>query len=285
MVLNETFVMNNGVEIPKLSLGTWQIPDAVAEDSVLSALKVGYRHIDTAVIYRNEEGVGRGIVGSNVPREEIFVTTKVPDRVKDPVEVERIFNESLQRLGVEYVDLLLIHAPKAWEEIVAKTEKDYYAENLAVWSVMEKLYKEGKCRSIGVSNFEIHDIQNLLDHAEIKPQVNQIKVHIGYYPKDLVDYCQANDILVEAYSPNATGKLRENPVVVAMAEKYVDYVAASSETWQNTFDLMMQYFQDTPEFRTGVLHIAEKMNAWNEANMGTISLDTITSTFLKQLED
>ena len=118
------------------------------------------------------------------------------------------------------MDLLLIHAPMAWEEIVEKTEKTYYEENLVVWGVMEKLYKEGKCRSIGVSNFEIHDIQNLLDHAEIKPQVNQIKVHIGYYPKDLVDYCQANDILVEAYSPNATGKLRENPVVVAMAEKY-----------------------------------------------------------------
>lgn len=220
MVLNETFVMNNGVEIPKLSLGTWQIPDEVAEASVLSALKVGYRHIDTAVIYRNEEGVGRGIAGSNVPREDIFVTTKVPDRVKDPVEVERIFNESLERLGVDYVDLLLIHAPKAWEEIVEKTEKNYYEENLTVWGVMERLYKEGKCRSIGVSNFEIHDIQNLLDHAEIKPQVNQIKVHIGYYPKELVDYCQANDILIEAYSPNATGKLRENPVVVAMAEKY-----------------------------------------------------------------
>ena len=220
MVLNETFVMNNGVEIPKLSLGTWQIPDEVAEASVLSALKVGYRHIDTAVIYRNEAGVGRGIASSNVPRENIFVTTKVPDRVKDPIEVERIFNESLERLGVDYVDLLLIHAPKAWEEIVEKTTKTYYEENLTVWGVMERLYKEGKCRSIGVSNFEIHDIQNLLDHAEIKPQVNQIKVHIGYYPKDLVDYCQANDILVEAYSPNATGKLRENPVVVAMAEKY-----------------------------------------------------------------
>ena len=125
MILNENFVMNNGVEIPKLSLGTWQIPDDVAEDSVLSALKVGYRHIDTAVIYRNEEGVGRGIAASGLPREEIFVTTKVPDRVKDPVEVERIFNESLERLGMDYVDLLLIHAPKAWEEIVEKTEKTY----------------------------------------------------------------------------------------------------------------------------------------------------------------
>ncbi len=219
MVLKEDFVLNNGVKIPKLGFGTWQIPDEVAEESVYFALKNGYRHIDTATAYRNEEGVGRGIKKSGLKREEIFITTKVPAWMKEPSEVEKTLDESLQKLGVDYIDLLLIHAPKPWPEIVAGTEKTYFDENIAVWKVMEKAYNEGKIRAIGVSNFTVEDMENLKKNCAVPITVNQIIMHIGKELHSTIEYCNKNGILVEGYSPIATGKLLGNEVVKRIADK------------------------------------------------------------------
>lgn len=219
-MINETYTLENGVTIPKLALGTWQIDNQTVTDVVRDAIDAGYRHIDTAVQYENEEGIGKGILASGVDRKELFVTTKIPGDIKTYEGTKQTIEESLKRLGTNYIDLLLIHAPKPWPELFAHSEKTYFKENLEVWKAMEEAYQEGRVRAIGVSNFEISDIQNLLDHAKIKPMVNQIRVHIGHTPDDVIRFCQKNRILVEAFSPNATGKLMSNPDIIKMAEKY-----------------------------------------------------------------
>lgn len=220
MILNETYTLANGVKIPKIALGTWQISNDIADSVVRDALDVGYRHIDTAVQYGNEEGVGKGILGSKIDRKDIFVTTKILHNVKTYDGAVKTINESLARLGFDYIDLLLIHSPKPWPELLSHSPKTYYKENLDVWKAMEEAYRDGKARAIGVSNFEINDVQNLLDHADIKPMANQIRVHIGHTPAELINFCKDNGILVEAYSPNATGKLMDKPDIIAMAKKY-----------------------------------------------------------------
>lgn len=220
MVLLEDFILINGVKIPKLGFGTWQIPDDKAEDAVCFALKNGYRHIDTATAYNNEEGVGRGIKKSGVKREEIFITTKVPAFVKTGEETEKVIASSLKKLGVDYIDLLLIHAPKPWQEIMSGSEKTYFEENIAVWKVMEKAYKQGKVRALGVSNFTPADMENIKKNCEVPITVNQIKLFIGFELSTTMKYCEQNGILVEGYSPIATGELLSNPEIIEMAQKY-----------------------------------------------------------------
>lgn len=217
---NEKKTLVNGNTIPALALGTWQTPNEVAGQAVRDAVSVGYRHIDTAIVYENEAGIGEGIRSCGVAREELFLTSKIPAEVKTFEGAEKAIDDSLRTLGVSYLDLMLIHAPRPWEEMFVPEHADYYAENLAVWRALEKAYEEKKVRAIGVSNFEIPDLQNLLDHAKIKPQVNQIRLHIGHDMFRLMDFCAQNDILVEGYSPNATGKLFGHPAVQKMADKY-----------------------------------------------------------------
>ena len=219
-MLKETYSLNNGVRIPKIALGTWQIANDIVTGVVKDAVDAGYRHIDTAVQYDNEEGVGRGIRECGVNREDMFVTTKIPHDVKTYEGTKKTIDESLQRLGMDYIDLLLIHAPKPWTEVFAHSPKTYNEENVAVWKAMSEAYRQGKVRAIGVSNFEISDLKNLIDHAEIRPMVNQIRVHIGHTPQEIIQYCKDNNILVEAFSPNATGKLMDKPEIIRMAEKY-----------------------------------------------------------------
>ena len=220
MILQEKYTLNNGIKIPKLAFGTWQISNEDVTDAVKSALEIGYRHIDTAVLYKNEEGVGKEIRESGIPREEIFVTTKIPPEVQTYEDAKACIEESIERLGIGTIDQVLIHSPKPWNELVMGGSKSYYKENLAVWRAMEDAVEEGKVRSIGVSNFEIDDIENIIKNSKIKPAVNQIEVHIGHAPKEIMDYCKKNDILIMAYSPNATGKLMDDPTVKSVAEKY-----------------------------------------------------------------
>lgn len=220
MILNENDKLNSGYDIPKIAIGTWQVSNEEVVDVVKSALSIGYRHIDTAVDYKNEEGVGKAIKESGIAREELFVTTKIPSGVKNYEDAKRTIEESLKRLDTGYIDLMLIHSPKPWNELFNGSENNYFKENLEVWKAMEEAVQEGKIKSIGVSNFEIEDIQNIIDHAKIKPAVNEIRVHIGHAPKEVIDYCKENEILILAFSPNATGKLLNHPVVSEIAQQY-----------------------------------------------------------------
>ena len=218
-VLAEDLVLTNGVRIPTIGFGTWKIPNDVAPDAVASALATGYRHVDTARVYRNEEGVGQGLKASGIPREEIFVTTKIPSSLKTYDEIGPCVDESLRRLGLDYIDLLLIHGPKPWPPQPGDDQKTYFEENAEVWRAMEEAYDAGKLKAIGVSNFEIPDLQNLLGSSKTAPMVNQIELRVGFAEAELTAFCQANGIIVEAYSPLGTGMLLDNPDVAAVAQR------------------------------------------------------------------
>ena len=215
--MNE-FKLSNGVVAPALAFGTWLIPDDKAANCVRMAIEAGYRHIDTAQAYGNEVGVGQGIKDSGIKREDIFVTTKVMAEYKSYKEAKESIDFSLQRLGLDYVDLILIHCPQPWAEFRGK--KRYFEENIEVWKALEDAYNEGKVRAIGVSNFLNDDMQNIFDHCRIRPMVNQILCHIGNTPIDVIKFDQENDVVVEAYSPIAHGAALKNKTIAKMADKY-----------------------------------------------------------------
>ncbi|MFC7686692.1 aldo/keto reductase [Ureibacillus sp. GCM10028918] len=182
------------------------------------SVSIGYRHIDTAHAYMNEVGVGEGIRSCGVPREELFITTKVAAEAKNYEAVTQSINESLAKMGLDYVDLLIIHSPQPWMEF--REEYRYFEENKEVWKVMEDAYKTGQVKAIGLSNFLQDDIENILASCEIKPMVNQVLAHVSNTPFELIDFCQKNDILVEAYSPIAHGAVLDNTEVKVIADKY-----------------------------------------------------------------
>ncbi len=217
-MLNECYELNNGVKIPKLGLGTWLIDNDKVVDVVKDALEVGYRHIDTAQAYENEEGVGKAIRESDIPREEIFVTSKIAAEEKTYDDAYQSIVESLKKLGLDYLDLMIIHSPEPWAEF--RGEKRYFEENKEVWRALETAYKEGKVKAIGVSNFLKDDLENILSSCEIKPMVNQILTHISNTKTELIDFCKEQGILVEAYSPIAHGAALKNETLINMAEKY-----------------------------------------------------------------
>lgn len=216
MPKQNTFTMHNGVDIPEIGFGTWQILGEDAYNAVTAALKHGYRHIDTAFTYNNEEVVGKAVSDFDIPREDVFITSKLPAHMKGYDETLRTFDGAITNLGVDYLDLYLIHAPWPWDDI----GKDCTEENIASWRAMEKLYNDGKIRAIGVSNFSESDIQALIDACDIVPMVNQIPFYIGRNQKDLLEFCKQHNIIVEAYSPLATGKILDSPEVKDMAAKY-----------------------------------------------------------------
>lgn len=218
MILQETYHLENGVQIPKLGLGTWFIDDDKVAKAVRDAVKAGYRLIDTAQAYGNERGVGEGVRTCGLPREELFVTSKVAAEVKTYEEAARSIDETLTKMGLEYLDLMIIHSPQPWAEF--RVENRYFAENKEVWRALEDAYEAGKLRAIGVSNFLQDDLENLLKDCRIKPMVNQILLHITNTDKALLDYCRAHGILVEAYSPIAHGEALKNPAITKMAKKY-----------------------------------------------------------------
>lgn len=215
----EAYILSNGVRIPPVGLGTWLIPDEQAADTVETAIRAGYRHIDTAQAYGNEGGVGRGIRRSGLSREQIFVTSKIAAEIKDHRLAAESIDGSLQKLGMDYIDLMLIHCPQPWAEFRSR-EKRYFEENRQVWKALEEAYADGKVRAIGVSNFLIEEIESLLPGCSIVPMVNQFELHVGETPQDLLDYCKAKGILPEAYCPNAHGRALKNPAVLEMAGKY-----------------------------------------------------------------
>lgn len=218
-MFNNRLTLNNGVKIPQLGLGTWFIPDDKAADAVKEAVNVGYRHFDTAQSYGNERGVSEGIRNCGIPREEIFVTSKVAAEHKTYDEAMAGIDETIKKMGLDYLDMMIIHSPQPWVK-VNQSEDRYVSGNREAWKALEDAYKAGKLKAIGLSNFQIGDIENILEVCEIKPMVNQILLHISNTPLDLVEWCRSKGIVVEAYSPIAHGEILNQREIAAMAEKY-----------------------------------------------------------------
>ena len=218
MILEESYTLSNGVRIPKLGLGTWFIPNAKVGQAVKDAAAIGYRHIDTAQAYRNEAGVGEGIRESGVPRGEMFVTTKLDASAKSYDKASRSIDGSLKKLGLDYIDLMIIHSPQPWTKF--RSEDRYFEGNREAWRALEDALSAGKLRAIGLSNFEAPDLDNILESCRVQPMVNQVLAHIGNTPSDLIAYTQSKGILVEAYSPIGHGALLENEAVANMAARY-----------------------------------------------------------------
>lgn len=217
--LQSTTTLHNGVKMPWFGLGVYKVPEgAEALESVKAAIKAGYRSIDTAALYQNEEGVGQGIKESGVPREELFITTKVWNSDQREDRVLEAFETSLQKLGLEYVDLYLIHWPV----------KEKYKQS---WKVLEKLYKEGRIRAIGVSNFQIHHLEDLMADAEIKPMVNQVELHPLFAQLELHEYCKKQEIQIEAWAPLGQGRLLDNPVLQEIASSHHKSIAQVILRW------------------------------------------------------
>ena len=208
--MDTKLTLSNGVQIPKLGLGTWFIDDSKAAEAVKAAVQLGYRHFDTAQAYGNERGVGEGIRTCGIPREELFVVSKVAAEHKTYKEAKKGIDETLAKMGLDYLDMMIIHSPQPWVK-VNQCDDRYVEGNHAAWRALEDAYKEGKLRAIGVSNFQIGDLNSLMEACEIKPMVNQILLHISNTPLDLVDFCQKNGIVVEAYSPIAHGVILNQP--------------------------------------------------------------------------
>jgi diketogulonate reductase-like aldo/keto reductase len=219
MVIKDTLTLRNGVVIPLLGFGTWQIKDGEeAYASTLAALAAGYRHIDTAAAYRNESSIGRAIKDSGIPRKQLFITTKLESHLKNYEQTFVEFEQSRRRLGLDYIDLYLIHAPWPWSEW--QTNPDYSQGNIAAWKAMEKLYQEKKVRSIGVSNFEISHLEKLFQGIDLLPHVNQIALWIGRPQKAVRAFCSEKEIAIEAYSPLATGRIFKLDLLHTLAKKY-----------------------------------------------------------------
>ncbi|MFB5677387.1 aldo/keto reductase [Paenibacillus terreus] len=206
--LQDTVTLHNGVKMPWFGLGVFKVEDGQEViDSVKYAIKAGYKSIDTAKIYENEEGVGQAIRESGIARDELFVTTKVWNADQGYESTLKAFDTSLQKLGLDYLDLYLIHWPG----------KDKYKET---WKALEKLYKDGRVRAIGVSNFHVHHLEDLLADAEVKPMVNQVELHPLLTQVELREYCKKQGIQIEAWSPLAQGQLLDNAVLKEIADKH-----------------------------------------------------------------
>ncbi len=234
----KTAKLNNGVTIPLLGLGTFRAQEKEAYNAVLHALKNGYRHIDTAAVYGNEEEVGQAIKDSGIPREELFITTKLANPDQGYLSTKKALRKSLERLGLDYVDLYLIHWPKSYE----LTADSYQA--------MEELYLDGYTRSIGVSNFNFHHLEHLFETAEIIPQVNQVESHIYLQNKKLQEFCMKNGIYLEAYAPLASheiSKLLENEKMQAIAKAHGKSVAQVALRYQLERDIIVIPKSVTPK--------------------------------------
>lgn len=225
--LNDTYTLSNGVKIPHVGFGTWQTPNGdVAISSVLEALNVGYRHIDTAAIYGNEESVGQAIKMSGIPREDLFITSKLWNTDQGYENTLRAFDKTMKDLNLDYLDLYLIHWP------VAKDHKDHWQESVSeTWRAFEKLYKDGKIKAIGVSNFMPHHLKVLIDKAEIIPMVNQVELHPSHNQEETVKYCRNNNILVEAWGPLSTGRIFRVKEMQDIADKYNKTIAQVTLRW------------------------------------------------------
>lgn len=206
--LQDTTTLHNGVKMPWFGLGVFKVKEgSEVVESVKAAIKNGYKSIDTAAVYKNEEGVGQALKEAGVPREELFITTKVWNSDQGYESTLQAFETSLEKLALDYLDLYLIHWPVAGK----------YKET---WKALEKLYKDGRVRAIGVSNFHVHHLKDLLADAEIKPMVNQVEYHPHLAQTELLEFCKAEGIQMEAWSPLKQGELLAEPTIVEIAEKH-----------------------------------------------------------------
>ncbi|HPU66623.1 MAG TPA: aldo/keto reductase [Clostridiales bacterium] len=263
--LTDSFVMHNGVKIPCVGFGTWQIPEGeTVINSAKKALEAGYRHIDTAAIYRNEVGVGTAVKESGIPREEIFITSKLWNSDQGYDMTLKAFDATMERLGLEYLDLYLIHWP------IPRDFRDSWQTKIKEsWRAMEKLYKEGRIKAIGVSNFLIHHFEALLEDAEIVPMVNQVEIHPGFNQSELVQYCHSHGVVVEAWSPLGSGKIMADPTLKEVADKYGRTPAQVTLRWLLQRDILPLPRSTNPE------HIAENARIFDfelsDEDMGRIS--------------
>lgn len=215
----ENMKLNNNLECPMLGLGTFMLSPEDAYTSTLEALKMGYSLIDTANAYVNERGVGEGIRTCGVPREELFVVSKVAAEHKTYEEAKAGIDETLKKMGLDYLDMMIIHSPQPWVE-VNQSKNRYKEGNRQAWKALEDAYNEGKLKAIGVSNFQIEDLESLVETSKVKPMVNQVLCHISNTPLELIEFCQKSNIAVEAYSPIAHGEILNQPEIKAIADKY-----------------------------------------------------------------
>ena len=204
-----TIRLNNGVEIPQLGFGVYQVPPEDTAEAVQTALEIGYRHIDTAEMYRNEKGVGEGIRNSGVPREEVFVTSKLNNGFHAHDAALEAFDGTLEALEFDYVDLFLIHWPLPGIDV------DY----VETWKAMEAIYASGRCRAIGVSNFQPHHLRRVFAESEVRPAVNQIEVHPYLANDEVRAFGAEHEIVTEAWSPIAQGRVLDDPAITAIAER------------------------------------------------------------------
>ena len=219
-----TFKLANGNEIPEIAFGTWSLNGQDAADAVCSALKAGYRHIDTAMFYGNEEFVGEGIRRSGVPREEIFLTSKIWQTDFDAEKVRPAYAQSLKNLGVDYLDLFLLHWP--------------YEDYVGAWKILGEMYEEGLIRNIGVSNFQIHHLKEVERETGIRPLVDQIESNPRFQQRELADYCHEQGIVVEAWGPLGKGKLLDDPVLTQIAGAYGKTTAQIMIRWNLQHDVI-----------------------------------------------
>lgn len=215
--LTETLTLANGNQIPTVGFGTWLLAEGdECYHAVAEALRVGYRHIDTARAYHNEASVGRAVRDSGIARGEVYVTSKLPAEAKSYPQAVAEFETTMDEIGLDYLDLYLVHAPWPWSEI----GKDCREENKEIWKAMEEFLASGRVKAIGVSNFAPDDLTSLLPACTVKPMVNQIRWFVGLDTSETVEMCRANDILVEAYSPFAHGLIVNHPQIADIAARY-----------------------------------------------------------------
>lgn len=265
----EHVVLNNRVKIPKIGFGTWQIPAGEeAYEATMEALKAGYRHIDTAAAYRNEVSIGKAIRDSGIPRDQLFVTSKLAADKKGYDIAKEEFQATLDRLGFEYLDLYLIHWPKPWG--VEGDGYEYNDQNVETWKAFVDLQKEGKIRAIGVSNFKPGHLKPLLKASDVLPQVNQIFLAPGQLQKETVAFCEERNILLEAYSPLGTGRIFEVDELQDIAKRYGKSVSQLAIRWS-----LQKGFLPLPKSATPS-HIKENLDVFDFA---------ISESDIKKIDD